>query len=205
MGTIIRHLPFGESRSSLEVAGRSIPILPFQPVVWVSLVAVGPAPFDRRTPRIPAIVDLGFNGTFAIREEQLRQWAGLDPRAFPRLRTTRLRGAPTDTRLANVWLHPNVPYNRDAADREPFRLELFKGIFVMRQPVRAGEVDYRPQLPLLGVYALHRESQPSAMRRLWPVLSFHSNPPAALVLGVRSAGLSSASVPVSDACCATPR
>lgn len=156
MRTIIRHLPFGEPRSQLEVHGRSIPILPFQPVVWVSIVSVGAVPFDRRTPRLPAVLDLGFNGTFAIREEQLREWAGLDPRFFPRLRRTRLRGAPTDARLANLWLHPNVPHTRDASEGTPLRLELFKGMLVMGRPDRASEVDHRPHLPLLGVHALHR-------------------------------------------------
>ena len=102
MGTIIRQLPFGEARSYVEVHGRSVPILRFQPVVWVSIASKGSRPFDSRTPHIPAVVDLGFNGTFAIREEQLREWAGLDPRLFPRVRKTRLRGAPTDVRLAGT-------------------------------------------------------------------------------------------------------
>ncbi len=158
VATIIRDMPFGEPRSYVEVCGRSVPVLPFQPVVWVSIVSVGPVPFDPRTPRIPAIVDLGFNGTFAIREEQLREWAGLDARGFPKLRRTVLRGAPADARVANLWLHPNVPHTRDASGRAPFRLELFKGIFVLRRPDHADERDHRPQLPLLGVYALHRAS-----------------------------------------------
>jgi hypothetical protein len=156
VATLIRQLPFGEPRSHVEVGGRLVSVLPFQAVVWVSVAPKGPEPFDPRTPRIPAVVDLGFNGTFAIREEQLREWAGVDPRLFPRLRRTRLRGAPTDARLANLWLHPNVPRTRDPSGRAPFRLELFKGIFVLGPPERPGEEDHRPQLPLLGIYALHR-------------------------------------------------
>ena len=156
MATIIRHLPFGQPRFHVEMAGHSVPVSPFQPVVWISIVSVGWVPFDPRTPRIPAVVDLRFNGTFAIREEQLREWAGLDPRLFPRLRRTRLRGAPTESRLANLWLHPNVPRTRNPSGRAPFLLELFQGMLVMARPDRAGQEDHRPQLPLLGVYALHR-------------------------------------------------
>jgi hypothetical protein len=140
----------------MEVGGRSISILPFQPIVWVSIVSKAPNPFDPRTPRIPAMVDLGFNGTFAIREEQLRQWAGLDPRMFPRLRQTRLRGVTAEQRLANLWLHPNTAHTRDASGADPFRLELSKGIFIMARPPQGEKGDHRPHLPLLGVSALHR-------------------------------------------------
>jgi hypothetical protein len=154
--TIIRHLPFGESRSQVVVRGRSIPILPFQAVVWVGVVSVGRIPYDPRAPRIPAVLDLGFNGTFAIREEQLREWTGLDSRLFPKLRRTRLRGASTDVRLANLWLHPNVPCTRDLSEGLPLRLELSKGILVMSPPETASETDQRPRLPLLGIQALHR-------------------------------------------------
>lgn len=150
------HLPFGEPRSQVVVRGRSIPILPFQAVIWVGVVSVGQIPPDPRAPRIPAVPDLGFNGTFAIREEQLREWAGLTPRLFPKLRTTRLRGVPTDSRLANLWLHPNVPYTRDLSGGPPLRLELSQGILVMSRPDTASETDHRPRLPLLGVQALHR-------------------------------------------------
>jgi len=154
--TIIRNLPLEEARTHIEVHGRPVFILPFQPIVWMSVVSKGPEPFDSRTPRIPAVVDLGFNGTFAIREEQLREWAGLDPRLFTRVRSTELRGAPADQRLANLWLHPNVSNTRSPSGQAPFRMELFKGIFVLRKPQRREQRDDRPRLPLLGFRALHR-------------------------------------------------
>jgi len=102
--TIIRNLPVQDTSSMIEVRGRQVRVLPFQAIVWVSIAAKG-HPFDPRSPRIPAVVDLGYNGTFAIREESLHQWAGMDARSFHKLRTMQLRGAPTDQRLASAASH----------------------------------------------------------------------------------------------------
>lgn len=156
MPSIIRNLPLERARTDVPVGGRSVSVLPFQAVVWVSIVPKGPEPLDPRTPRIPAVVDLGFNGTFAIREEQLREWAGVDPRLFYRVRTSRLRGAVADERAANLWLHPNVPNSRSPSGQPPLRMELFMGVFVLRRPEQSDRRDERPRLPLLGFRALHR-------------------------------------------------
>jgi hypothetical protein len=102
-----------------------------------------------------AVIDLGFNGTFAISHEHLHDWAGLDARLFPRIRGTRLRGAVADVRMANIWLHPNAAKTRNPSGRSPWRLELFNGIFVMQKP-GLHERDDRPQLPLLGFRALYQ-------------------------------------------------
>jgi hypothetical protein len=74
---------------------------------------------------------------------------------FPRVRSTRLRGAPADVRMANLWLHPNVPNTREASGKPPLRMELSTGIIVMRPPGSA-ELDDRPRLPLLGFRALYQ-------------------------------------------------
>lgn len=102
MPAIIQDLPLAPTPMSIEVRGQSLAVNPLQALVWVSVTSIGSASLEPRTPRIPAILDLGFNGSFAIREEQLRQWAGVDPRLFRKLRSTLLRGAPADERNADL-------------------------------------------------------------------------------------------------------
>ena len=155
MPTIIRNLPVDDARAVLHVHERPVAVFAFQAVVWVSIVPVRPQSLDPLTPRFPAVVDLGYNGTFAIREEHLREWAGMDPRLFRRLRSTQLRGAPSDQRLASLWLHPNEPNTRQAPSRSPFPLDLHHGMTVMRRPVGTDQQDHRPRLPLIGFRALH--------------------------------------------------
>jgi hypothetical protein len=56
---IIRDLPFLDQPRVVEVGGELVRIKPYQVVVWVSLADLGAAPFDTRTPRIPAVYDTG--------------------------------------------------------------------------------------------------------------------------------------------------
>jgi len=152
MPTIIRKLPLDEAPMSVEMGDQRIPVKPLQALIWVSVTSMGPAPLDTRTPRVPAVLDPGFNGSFAIREEQLRRWAGLDPRLLAKGRTTRLRGAPAGERYASLWIHPNVSGNRAVSGRAPFRVELESSFFVLRPPGNGR--DDRPRLPLTGIRTL---------------------------------------------------
>lgn len=144
-----------DTRAVIYVANRPVHVLPFQAIVWVNVAMVGHRVVDPLAPRLPAILDLGFNGTFAIREEQLREWAGTEPRFFRKLRNTQLRGAPSDHRLANLWLYRNRRNTREASLRRPFLLELHEGMVVMKSPEVATHQDHRPRLPLIGFRALH--------------------------------------------------
>jgi hypothetical protein len=150
--TIIHNLPLVPAPTSVEVRQQRIAVKPYQAVVWVSVTPIGSAPFDARTPCIPAILDLGFNGCFAIREEQLRRWAGLDPRLLAKFRMTHLRGAPAEERHADLWLHPNVSGSATVSRQHPFRVRLESSFFVLRPSDHPR--DDRPRLPLIGIRAL---------------------------------------------------
>ena len=153
MATIIRQLPVDEARAVVFAGQQALSVLPFQAIVWVSVTSVRLGTIEPGTPRLPAAIDLGFNGTFAIREEQLADWTQQSAEVFPFRRSTQLRGASCDQRLARLWLYRNVPRQRAAAVRQPFRLDLHQGLFVMRKPA-PGQFDNRPRLPLIGFRAL---------------------------------------------------
>lgn len=155
MAAILRNLPFFDRESTVDVRGQQVRVKPFQIIVWVSVAEKGTSRLHPDTPRIPAILDTGHNHNFSIREQQLRQWAGLDPRLFPKLGTARVFEQRVDKRAANVWLQPNVRNHRDQfADRPPFCLELDDGMFVFVS--RADTPTAGPRLPLLGLRALRR-------------------------------------------------
>lgn len=152
MPTIIHDLPLDQAPMSVEVRGQRVAVNPLQALVWVSVTPISSASFDPRTPCVPAILDLGFNGSFAIREEHLGPWAGFDARSFRKLRSTVLRGAPADERNADLWIHPNAPGATEASGRPPFSVRLDRSFFVLRPP--GEECDNRPRLPLIGVRAI---------------------------------------------------
>ena len=151
MPRILRNLPFFDADSRVEVRERSYRVLPRQIVVWVSLSPKGLKELDRRSPRFPAILDNAFTDGFLIHEEQLRRFAGLDPRYLPRRRDMHPHGRTVPLHAANVWLHPSKPGRRDEfSGSSPLLLELPRGAGVCSDP------DGYPRLPLLGSWALRQ-------------------------------------------------
>ncbi len=75
MTDVLRQLPLSVPPSTIEVCGHLIAIRPFQVVVWASLGVEESLPIG--APRFPAVIDTGHNHNFSIREQQLREWAGL--------------------------------------------------------------------------------------------------------------------------------
>jgi hypothetical protein len=119
-------------------------------MVWVSILAGGRT--EPQPPRFPAILDIGHNHNFSIREQHLVQWAGIDPRSLTKLGEIRIGGDRLPLVEADVWLHPNRSGERDTfADRPPSCLELDQGIAVYPQAMTTA-----PRLPLLGLRALRR-------------------------------------------------
>jgi hypothetical protein len=154
MATVLRKLPFFDEFTSIDVHGRAYRVFPYQLVVWVSISPVGVSELDPRTPRFPAVIDTGFTDNFLIHRRQLREFAGLEADVLPRWRDDlRAPGRRIPIRVANLWLHPNRPSERDSiADRAPVLLELHRGIGV------SVDADEYPRLPLLGARALRRSS-----------------------------------------------
>jgi hypothetical protein len=152
MPAVLRDLPFFDHRTTAEVGGQQYPILPHQPVVWVSVSHKGQREPDSAMPRFPAVYDSGFTGALLIHRDQLRHFAGLHPQYLTaRGDFMRPHGLRVPLHAANVWLHPNRRGRRDEfSGAPPFLLEVERGIGISDDP--AGY----PRLPLLGPLAFRR-------------------------------------------------
>jgi hypothetical protein len=148
---ILDRLPITKERTSLRFGDRSTSARPDQMVVWMSVHLAGVLEPEQNIPRFPALLDTGNNHGFSVQDRHLRDWAGIAPGLLEYLRDIEVNGQVVALRKATVWLHPNVPGRQDAAvDRQPFRLEMRRGIAVY--PPDADPPG--PRLPLLGLPAL---------------------------------------------------
>jgi hypothetical protein len=148
--TILRKLPYLETRSTVAIRNREEPIKPHQIVLWVSLAEIEQREFSRDTPRFPAILDTGFSHNFAIREDHLIRFAGIRPAYLRKIGDIRVNNTAASLHQADVWLHRNQPGKRDAvSNTPPFCLELGHGVIVYP----AGAPD-APRLPVLGLRSM---------------------------------------------------
>lgn len=150
MASILRKLPFYEDSRTLRVPGGPVlTIKHHQIIVWVSITLPEIQEFSPNALRIPAILDIGFNDTFLIREDHFCNWAKLSPTAFAVVDFLSVYGKRAPLIDADLWLHRNVPGTRDQfLAKTPFRLEISSGIAVSN--------DLQPRLPLLGMLALRQ-------------------------------------------------
>ncbi len=150
MTTLLRDLPYFDSRTVVVVRNREVPVKPQQIVVWVSLAEIEQSELVSGTPRFPAILDTGFSHNFGIREEHLDQWAGMRPGYFRKIGDVRVNNVAAWLHQADIWLHRNRPGKRDEMrDDRPFCLELNQGIVVY-----PAESPNAPRLPVLGLRGL---------------------------------------------------
>jgi hypothetical protein len=154
MPNILRRLPFYAEATTLRIPnGPAIQIQHDQIAVWVSIGRVAQTGSPTASQRFPALIDLGFNGSFLLREDHVNQWAKiqLGEENFPFLDSYRAYGDDIAIFAGDVWLYPNIPGFRDQfAITLPLRLDLIKGIAV----APASMTQFR--LPLLGVSALRK-------------------------------------------------
>ena len=158
MPTVLNALPYFEHPSKATGPGVTEKIKAFQIVIWVSVTQTNQYILPKNANRFPAILDTGLNDTFAIRPKLLRQWTGLDWREFDE-DEFRLRGdIRIPTRRAFLWLHPNLPNERDACDpsQPPFPVDLHDGITVYGDGEQVGDDERTkklegPRLPLFGL------------------------------------------------------
>jgi hypothetical protein len=149
MPVIVRKRPFFKRRTSWQVAGGAVPILPFQIALSVSIAHNRERVLHPLTPRFPAVLDTGFNNTFLLREEHLQDWAGLRREHLAPAGEMTARGKKVPVFRAHVWLHPNVPGTREELPGgRPFCIELDPGLAVCPRGMT------EPRLPLLGMRAL---------------------------------------------------
>jgi hypothetical protein len=148
--TILQGLPYFNRRTTRLVRGREELVKATQIIVGASITDLAQDELDPATPRFPAILDPGLNHNFAIQEEHLSRWAGLDPRWLDKRRDVTINRQTVPILDAEIWLHPNRSGERDRfADRPPFRLRLERWIAVYPRGTPAA-----PRLPLLGLGAL---------------------------------------------------
>ena len=156
MQSLLDKLPFQRTSRTVLVNNLAVEINSFQILVWVAICQQGQVEYDHKAPLVPAILDTGFNGYFCIREEQLRAWAGLDPRLLPSLHTGRTPRGIATVRRANIWLHRNVARSPEPLRLNPFQMELDDGIIVYSKLPPSPQHDLRPRMPLLGMRAFRR-------------------------------------------------
>lgn len=150
MTAILRDLPFRERADEVSCGLERVPIKPYQIIVWVSLTARKVLELPPHVPRFPAILDTGHNHNFSIHERHIVDWARLSREQLPRRGRTTVDEEKISLHAAIVWIHPNVPGQRDQfTEQAPYCLELPEGI-----AIRPG-ADI-PRLPLLGLRALVR-------------------------------------------------
>jgi hypothetical protein len=149
MPRILHRLPV-LTRDDLTFMGQEqVRVRGYEIVVWVSLQPERSLDYDPRARRFPAILDTAHTHNFSIREEHLVRWAGLRREDLRSLGNLRHLGRRLPLHAADVWLHRNVPGQRDRLlDVPPYRLDLPRGIAVY-----PADSDF-PRLPLLGLRAL---------------------------------------------------
>src|SRR5438874_1259856 len=94
MAAILRQLPFFTEPTAVVVGGEVITIRPFQAVVWVSLAPAHQEALSPSAARFPAVLDTGHTHNFSIRQQHVRQWAGIDLGALPASRPARINRVP---------------------------------------------------------------------------------------------------------------
>lgn len=152
MTAILSDAPFQERADEVSCGLERVPIKPYQIIVWVSLTARKVLELPAGVPRFPAILDTGHSHNFSIHERHIADWARLSRDQLPHRGRTTVDGEKIPLHAAVVWIHPNLPGQRDQfAEQPPYCLELPGGI-----ALRPG-VD-TPRLPLLGLRALVRNT-----------------------------------------------
>ncbi len=126
----------------------------YQTIIWVSLANPGQTALPSAALRFPAVLDIGNTHNFLIQEAHLRTWTtgpSFDPRALASMAPAKLDTSPLlflPVLDCDVWLHRNVPFERDQFRGAPFPLRLTGVVY---SPSQFGRF---PRLPVLGLRAL---------------------------------------------------
>jgi hypothetical protein len=149
MSKILDHLPIVPRDAAVLVRDETVRLKQAEIIVSVSLTAKSVVGWNPLTPIFPAILDTGHTHNFSIQEQQLIRWAGIRPDLLRVLGRIRQAGKRIPLHAANVWVHRNLPGERDLlGDEAPFLLKLPRGISIHPAP------ELYPRLPLLGLRAI---------------------------------------------------
>ena len=116
--TILRRLSYSERPTTIRVRGHEEVVKSTQIIIWASIADFDQRELDPATPRFPVAMDTGLSHSFAIQEEHLKRWAGLDQRSLWKLRDISIKGDVVPLHEAEVWLHSNQPGDVTRLDTE---------------------------------------------------------------------------------------
>ena len=176
MPRLLDRSPLPPRPSEVVVLGERVRLRANQIIVWITLTRPRLKEPNPAALPFPAIPDTGHTHTFSIQHRHLAEWAGIGPDGLPPVGHVRERGHRIQLRLANIWVHPNVPRSRDRlADRPPHPVGADRGI-----AIHPAGVEF-PRLPILGLRAVadndlvllvnghHKETTLRTAFRWWPV------------------------------------
>lgn len=147
MPRLLDRMPFTTASASLSVRGEPVTIRADQIIVWITLTLRRVSEPNPLAIPFPAILDTGYNYSFAIQERQLNVWTGLRSEMLGVIGAVREGGQRIPLREANLWIHLNQPHMRDLRpNHRPVILNASRGIAVFPNNF--------PRLPILGLRAI---------------------------------------------------
>jgi len=149
VGSVVLKAHFGDREKKWTIGGATFRASRYGLVVEVALVKRGEPELPPTPTWVPAIVDTGYSGEFAIAEDHLQLFGGRG--TFPFKGWCTLTYANAETGLgaiydADIWIRSDDPQSPS------FKLELNPG-FVVPEP-RRGPAGHR--IPVVGVSCLSR-------------------------------------------------
>lgn len=146
MAKILDRLPIAVRDDITFVGSERVNLKAHEIIVWVSLSVQTVFDWQPGIVHFPAILDPAHTHYFSIQEQHLVRWAGLRPQMLRPLGHMRQAGRRLPLHAANLWLHRNVPGERDRLlDTPPELLEIDRGIALYPNESKF------PRLPLVGM------------------------------------------------------
>ena len=146
----------------INLSGQAVHIKKYQIIVWASLAYQGVRSLPANASRFPAVLDTGTTHDLILREQHLRDWAGVDPKRYKPVGAIALdigtgTGISLEVLPYNVWLYRNRPFERDQLTA-PFCLHVGGVAYCPSGGIpvtgSAGvSVILGPRLPVLGLRA----------------------------------------------------
>jgi hypothetical protein len=145
---ILDRLPIPQTDRVVSVGTDYVRLKKDQIIVWISLTADDVVRWKPTAQVMPAILDTGHTHHFAIQNQHVVLWAGMQPDRMHALGNIRHGNEKIPLYALRVWLHGNRRNEMALAGNEPRFLDMPEGIAVFPAAARY------PRLPLLGLRAL---------------------------------------------------
>jgi hypothetical protein len=134
----------------IKIGSESHTVREDQIIVWLSLSVRAQSEWVASIPRFPAVLDTGNSHHLFIHEGFLRRWSGVAKETLHAVPKRSRRDPLLVERLARVWIHCNLPGQRDEfRDVPPILLE--RSTTIMVCPENHAKAT---RLPVLGLRAI---------------------------------------------------